>query len=205
MIKTSPLTARLNEIEARITSPSFLSSEGIGNEIACYIFEYPAKEELEVREYLGRLQKRLAIHHSGLDVLHLNLFDVIIDYLKDRNLFDKTLSAQASKGDAGLLRMLSGVVKAEKICQFIAATYRPSDRDLILISGVGNAWPMMRAHNLLNGLHSVMDNRPMVLFYPGTFDGTTLVLFGQFETEASKPGTKPYYRAFRLIPGREVE
>jgi hypothetical protein len=202
---TVTLTERLNEIEGRITNPSFLSSEGIGNEIACYIFDYPARDELLVRDHLAHLQKRLATHHSSLDVLHLNLFDVIIAYLKERNLFDKTLSAQASKGDAGVLRMLSGVVKAEKICQFIAATYHPSRRDLILISGVGSAWPMMRAHSLLNGLHSVMDNRPMVLFYPGTFDGTTLRLFGKIETEASKPGSKPYYRAFRLIPGREAE
>lgn len=199
------LTGRLNLIEERITCPNFLSSEGIGNEIACYIFDYPAKDELRVREHLAHLRKRLSTHHSSLKVLHLNLFDVIIDYLKDRNLFEKTLSAQSSKGDAGLLRMLSGVVKAEKICGFIAATHQPSQRDLILISGVGSAWPLMRAHNLLNGLHAVMENRPMVLFYPGSFDGTTLRLFGDIETEASKPGAKPYYRAFRLVPGRETE
>lgn len=199
----SKLATRLNEIEARVTSSSFLSSEGIGNEIACYIFDYPPEDEAQVRKHLRFLGKRFASHHKQLSVLELNLFDVILDYLRERGLYDKTLAAQAKKGDAGLLRMLSGVVKAEKICQFIATTYKPSERDLILISGVGSAWPMMRAHNLLNGLHSVMDNRPLVLFYPGTFDGTTLKLFGQLETTASKPGTKPYYRAFRLIPGRD--
>ena len=197
------LTGRLNEIEARVTSPSFLSSEGIGNEIACYIFDYCAEDELQVREHRENLEKRLASHHSQLKVLHLNLFDVVLAYLKSRKLFDKTVESQAKKGDAGLLRMLQGVVKAEKICAFIAKTYKPSESDLIFISGVGSAWPMIRAHTLLNGLHTVMDNKPLVLFYPGTFDGTTLCLFGQIETAASKPGAKPYYRAFRLIPGRE--
>ena len=197
------LIKRLNEIEARITDPSFLSSVGIGNEIACYIFDYPAEDELQVRDHLGYLAKRLTTHHGTLDVLHLNLFDVILAYLEKRGLLEKSIAAQATKGDAGLLHMLKGVVEAKKICEFIASDYKPSTRDLILVSGVGSAWPMMRAHNLLNGLHSVMDNKPLVLFYPGTFDGTTLKLFGQLETAASKPGTKPYYRAFRLIPGRE--
>lgn len=197
------LTKRLNKIEERVTSSSFLSSEGIGNEIACYIFDYPAENELQVRKHLDYLMKSFAQNHSHLNVLHLNLFDVILDYLKERKLYEKTIAAQGKKGDVGLLHMLKGVVKSEKICQFIASTYKPSERDLLLISGVGSAWPLMRAHNLLNGLHSVMDNRPLVLFYPGSFDGTTLRLFGQIETAAAKPGTKPYYRAFRLIPGRD--
>ena len=38
------LTERLNQILARVTSPAFLSGQGIGNEIACYIFDYPASE-----------------------------------------------------------------------------------------------------------------------------------------------------------------
>ena len=197
------LTSRLNRIEARVTDEAFLSSEGIGNEIACYIFEYPAEDELQVRDHLQRLEKRFETHHSKLKVLHLNLFDVVLEYLKERKLYEKTIQSQTKKGDAGLLRMLNGVVKADKICPFIASTYKPSDHDLIFITGIGTAWPMMRAHTLLNGLHSVMDNKPLVLFYPGTFDGTTLRLFGKIETAASKPGTKPYYRAFRLIPGRE--
>ena len=34
------LNTRLDRILPRITDPAFLSSEGIGNEIACYIFDY---------------------------------------------------------------------------------------------------------------------------------------------------------------------
>ena len=40
------LRKRLNQILPCITSKSFLSSEGIGNEIACYIFDYPPEGEL---------------------------------------------------------------------------------------------------------------------------------------------------------------
>jgi len=195
------LTERLNQILPRITSEAFLSSEGIGNEIACYIFDYPAKEELQVREHLHRMREHLQIHHNSLKVLHLDLLDVVLEYLKERKLFDEVLKMQASKGDDAVLRALRGPLTAEKIRDFIARKYVPADHDLVLVSGVGSVWPMLRAHGLLNSLHTVMGTTPLVMFYPGSFDGTTLRLFGHIVSSTSKPGTKPYYRAFILVPG----
>ena len=78
---STALIDRLNQIIPRITSDAFLTSEGIGNEIACYIFDYPAQEELQVREHIRLIVDRLASHHSELRVLHLNLREGILDYL----------------------------------------------------------------------------------------------------------------------------
>jgi hypothetical protein len=194
------LTKRLNQILPRVTSPAFLSSKGIGNEIACYIFDYPAKDELKVREHIKMLLDRLASHHSELRVLHMDLLDVALAYLEERRLLAKALEMQATQGDAAVLRALKGPLAAEKLCEFIAAVHRPADHDLVLLSGVGSVWPMLRAHSLLNCLHTVMGRAPLVMFYPGKYDGTTLRLFGQIAPAASKAGTKPYYRAFTLIP-----
>ncbi|MCK4303757.1 MAG: DUF1788 domain-containing protein [Candidatus Eisenbacteria sp.] len=198
---STTLTGRLNQILPRITSEAFLSSEGIGNEIACYIFDYPAHEELKVREHIEMMMGRLASHHSELRVLHLNLLEVVLAYLEKRGLFDKALKMQAPKGDAAVLRALKGPLAAEKLRDFIAAEHMPADCDLLLLSGVGSVWPMLRAHSLLNCLHTMMGKTPLVMFYPGSFDGTTLRLFGQITTTTSKPGGKPYYRAFILVPG----
>ena len=195
------LTNRLNQILPRITSDAFRSSEGIGNEIACYIFDYQAEDELQVRSHIDLMLGRLASHHSELSVLHLDLFDVVIDYLKQRGLLDKALQMQQTKGDPAVLQALKGPLAAEKIWDFIASEHNPQDHDLFLLSGVGSAWPMLRAHSLLNCLHTVMGQTPLVMFYPGSFDGTTLRLFGQIVANTSKAGTKPYYRAFILIPG----
>lgn len=195
------LTERLNQILPRITSEAFLSSEGIGNEIACYIFDYPARDELRVREHIELMLSHMASHHSSLRVLHLNLLDVVLAYLKSRGLFEKALAMHAKKGDAAVLRALKGPLAAEKIREFIASEHAPADHDLILLSGVGSVWPMLRAHSLLNCLHTVTGTTPLVMFYPGSFDGTTLRLFGRIATSTSKPGTKPYYRAFILVPG----
>lgn len=195
------LNKRLNEILPRVTDPAFLSSQGIGNEIACYIFDYPCQSELVVRDHIEMMLARFTSHHAGLRVLHLNLLTVVLDYLEQRGLMSKALKMQATKGDAAVLRALKGPLAAEKIRDFIAQEYAPAEHDLVLVSGVGSVWPMLRAHSLLNCLHTVMGSTPLVMFYPGSFDGTTLRLFGRIETRTSTPGTKPYYRAFILVPG----
>jgi len=198
---SATLVDRLNQILPRVTSPAFLSGEGIGNEIACYIFDYSARDELRVREHIEVMKGRLASHHAELRVLHLNLLDVVLAYLRRRELFEKVLKMQASKGDTAVLRALEGPLAAEKIRDFIATEHAPADHDLLLLTGVGSVWPMLRAHDLLNCLHSVMGKTPLVMFYPGSFDGTTLRLFGRTTPTTSKPGSKPYYRAFILVPG----
>lgn len=140
-------------------------------------------------------------HHSNLRVIHLNLFDVAIDYIKKRGLFEKAIKMQVAKGNPALLHALKGPLAAEKIRDFIASEHDPQNYDLLLLSGVESVWPMLRAHSLLNCLHTIMGQTPLVMFHPGSFDSTTLKLFGQINTATSKPGSKPYYRAFILIPG----
>ncbi len=197
---TATLTDRLNQILPQVTTPTFLSGEGIGNEIACYIFDYPATEELQVRRHVAWMTERLASHHQDLRVLHLDLLDLVVSTLKGRGLFEKALKMQRTKGDAAVLKALRGPLAAEKLRDAIARAHDLGDRDLILLCGVGSVWPMMRAHGLLNCLHTVIGRTPLVMFYPGSFDGTTLKLFGSIATGTRSPGAKHYYRAFQLIP-----
>ena len=195
----TPLTDRLNRILERVTDPAFLSSQGIGSEIACYIFDYPAEEELRVREHIQMMMNRLSTHHSQLQVSELNLFEVALAYLDKRGLLKRALEMQQSKGETAMLKALKGPMSAERIRDFIASEYQPADLDLLILSGVGSLWPMLRIHGLLNCLHTIMGQTPVVIFYPGIFDGTTLRLFGQLEAGLSQPGQKPYYRAFTLV------
>ena len=55
------LTERLNQILPRVTSDDFLSSRGLGNEIAFYIFDYPPEAELRIRDHVAT-ERRLSNH-----------------------------------------------------------------------------------------------------------------------------------------------
>jgi len=87
---------------------------------------------------------------------------------------------------------LKGPLGAEKIAKAFVEEAQPQENNLVLVSGVGNVYPLLRSHNLLNNLHSLMGDTPLVMFYPGTYTGQGLRLFGKLKETN-------YYRAFQLV------
>ena len=187
------LTDRLNQILPTITTTDFLSGKGLGNEIAFYIFDYDPEEELQIREHINFLLAQIPKTAPDLKVTHINLFDLILDYLKERKLLDKVLQMQQQNGDAAVQKALAAPLHASKLLPLFEKAAAPEENDLVLVSGVGNVYPLLRTHSLLNNLHPIMGQTPLVLFFPGKYDGQALKLFGSLQDDN-------YYRAFKLIP-----
>ncbi len=187
------LQQRLNQIPERILSEEFLQGQGLGNEIGFWIFDYQPESELEVREYLVLLQGMLEKKYSHLKVVNINLLQSLVDYLGDRNFVEKAVQMQKEKGDEALLKALKGPLHMDKFAPYLAESSDANEQDIIFISGVGSVWPLLRAHNLLNSLHSLLGHKPVVLFYPGHYTGQTMSLFGKIPSNN-------YYRAFKLVP-----
>jgi len=190
---TDSLTQRLNEILPRTTTNEFLSGKGLGNEIPFYIFDYPPEEELRIREHIQFLLVHIPKRKPGLRVKHINLFDLVVDHLKQRNLLERAFKMQKEKGDEALKKALGSPLRSEKLVHIFVEAAQPQDQNLMLLSGVGSVWPLVRSHNLLNNLQTVMGKTPLVMFYPGRYDGQTLRLFGKVKSNH-------YYRAFKLVP-----
>jgi hypothetical protein len=186
------LNERLNKILPRIISDEFLSGSGIGNEIAFYIFDYPPEDELRVRDFLRTLLDHLPRQKHGLRVKHIDLFDFVVDYLNSRNLLVRAIEMQRQKGDKALKSALAGPLHESKLKTVFAEVAQPDCHDLVILSGVGSAWPLLRSHTLLNNLQAVMGKTPLVMFYPGRYDGQSLRLFGKIKSDN-------YYRAFKLV------
>ena len=189
---TTRFEDRLNQVIDRLLSRELLANAGLGNEIGFYIFDYEPEHELHMRAYLQTIEDQLPKRKPDLRFAHINLFELIIDYLKDRKLLDKSFQLQKSKGDEALLKALSGPLEAKKVAEYFIHKANPEEQDLILLSGIGSAWPLIRSHSLLNSLHPLIQNTPLVIFYPGKFDGQGLRLFGRLKQSN-------YYRAFRLV------
>jgi hypothetical protein len=186
------LTTRLNQVLPKITSKAFLGGKGLGNEISFHIFDYPPENELQIREHIQFLKDKIKKQHTDIQVLHINLFQFIIRHLKEKNILEKSFSLEQKKGTPELLKALKAPLKAEKLVSLIRDAIHPQDYDLMIMDGVGSAWPLVRAHSLLNNLQTVMGNTPLVLYYPGNYDGQALKLFGKIDSNN-------YYRAFRLV------
>ncbi len=190
---TGNLQDRLNKIIPRLTSDELLNNQGLSNEIGFYIFDYPPEHELEVRDYLQIVLKHIGKKKPGLRVKHINLFTLIIEYLEEAKYLDKAITLQKTKGNQALTRALKGPLAPKNIAKIFTAKADPDNHDIILISGVGSAWPMLRSHNLLNNLHPVMGSTPLVMFFPGVYTGAGMQLFGRMKESN-------YYRAFQLVP-----
>lgn len=198
------LTERLNAILPRITVPDFLSGQGIGNEIPFYVFDYPPEDELRVREHLVFLKDKLPKQAPSLKFVHVNLFDFLIEYIKGRGYFEKSLEKERNLGSAKAVKSIRSIASAEKLADHFAKEIMNQKPDLVLVSGVGSAYPIIRTHEVLNNLHKHMGLTPLVMFYPGVYDKITLKLFGKaslaFDSSSTDRKRKArYYRAFRLI------
>ena len=187
------LRQRLNEIPDKILAKEFLKSQGLGNEIGFWIFDYAPEAEIEVREYVTFLENMLNEKHAHLSVVNINLLKSLVGYLGDRNMVEKALKMQAKKGEDLWLHFCNGPLHMDKFAPYLVESSQAADRDIIFITGIGSVWPLLRAHNLLNSLHSLLGHKPVVLFYPGHYDGQTMSLFNRIPSNN-------YYRAFKLVP-----
>ena len=72
---------------------------------------------------------------------------------------------------------------------------RPEEQrtgDLLLITGVGEVFPFARVHSLLEAIQPEVSDIPILVMYPGSFNGRELRLFDKLEANG-------YYRAFNAI------
>ena len=184
---------RLNQVLPRLVSPDVLSNKGAGGEIGFWIFDYPADEEMAMRSWLESvIEPGLRKHVPEIRFKIVDLFEFVVDFLKERNLFDKACDMQTSKGDAAVLASLRSVLKEDRLAARMAEKLDITDLDLLIVKGVGAVYPMLRTHTLLSALHPHMRHTPLLMLYPGRYDGQSLSLFNTLSDDN-------YYRAFRLV------
>lgn len=188
------LEQRLNKVEEMIKKPSFRANKGLGNEVGYYIFDYPAEQELMVRERVNYILNKNKKNNDSFTIVAFDLYDMIIDTLIEKGYLEKCMDFEKSKGLGHLVKAVGNMLrvtgKDNLILKHIKET-SPSN-SVIFITGVGKCYPLLRSHNVLNNLHQVIDNVPVVMFYPGKYSGQDLVLFGEVKDDN-------YYRAFKLV------
>lgn len=190
---TTTFEERLNQALPRLASSDVLDNIGAGGEIGFWIFDYPPEREMEVRSWLDEvIEPGLRKQKPELRFATIDLFQCVISLLEERALLEKAFEMQTRKGDDALLGNLRSVLKEDRLAARIVEMVGVQDLDLLIIKGVGAVYPMLRTHTLLSALHPHMRDTPLLLLYPGRYDGMSLRLF-------NKLGDDNYYRAFRLV------
>ena len=185
---------KLDRMEELIKNPSFRQSSGKANEVNYWIFDYPPEQELAVRERIAYLKSRFQDGREGFLLVEFDLYDMIVEFLRGKNFLDKCYEFERRKGFEQIVKAVGNSLKINDNDGYIVSyikDHTPEDA-VVFLTGIGKCYPILRSHNVLNNLHQSFMRAPVVMFYPGTYNEQTLMLFNEIKDDN-------YYRAFRMI------
>ena len=199
---------RLARIETKIDNKDFLENRGMANEIGYYIFDYDPKDELYVRDSVHNLIDRINKSNKIYKLIEFDLYEIMINYLKDKKYFDRKENVEKNylnkiyeiedkqklddviRAISHSLGCTSDVLDKNYIAKYISE--RVQEHTVIILTGVGKCYPILRSHNILNVLQQAINTVPVIMFFPGKYSGQDFQLFGTIKKQN-------YYRAFRLV------
>lgn len=184
---------RIDAILPKIVEPSFRENKGLGNEIGFYIFDYDPEYELLVRDRVEFIKDK-AKGAYGLNIIEFDLYEIMIEILESKGYLKKNFIMEEKKGSEQVFtatkKALRLTLDNDLLVQYISE--RLDGVDIVFLTGIGKVWPIIRSHSVLNNLHRIVEKQPLVMFFPGTYDGGSLMLFNYLKDDN-------YYRAFQLI------
>ena len=183
---------QFNNLYKILSSPRFLKKEGLGGELPFFIHSFPVNKQSEVETSTESLLKRL--QSDGIEILEVNLYLLCMDILKREEIFDKIVAQEQSwTNKQRLLRILSGPLHIDSaIIPEIHRRLADANAKILLLTGIGAAFPFVRSHTILNNLQTLVGDIPLVMFFPGTYNNISLNLFDRMIDNNS-------YRAHNLI------
>jgi hypothetical protein len=179
-----------------LSGKRFLQMEGLGNEVPFFIYPYAPEDALAVAQAKKRIKNKLS--QKGIRVCEVNLYDLSVEILKERGVWERVLSAEPDQDKDDFRELLQGMLDPQlHIAPAIRSKIDDGEFDIFFLTGIGEVFPYIRSHNVLNNLQSVVTGKPMLMFFPGRYEqsdtlGSTLVLFGRLKDDQ-------YYRAKNIL------
>lgn len=187
---------RFQHLYSVVSGQRFLNKQGLGNEVPFFICPFRAEEAAEMERLQRQLVNRL--EQGGLRILSINLYDLSIELLSQEGDFEWLIEAESDLSKEKLKEELQSLLDVETvIIPEFARLIAETPHDALFISGVGEVYPYIRSHNVLNNLQSTAKDKPTVMFFPGSYThsletGASLDLFGRLHDDK-------YYRAFNIF------
>lgn len=183
----------LEKLDEVIQKEDFLLNRGLGNEVGYYIFDYDPKDELIVRDYINDISGTSV--GDNYEVKVYNLYVIMLEYLEKRGFTEKAIKMEERRGLQKLVESIGRLLKMdlleeENVFFEYVDTHTP-EKSVVFLTGIGELYPLIRAHSILNKMHQVFDRVPVVMMYPGEYDELSLTILNTNKDDN-------YYRAFRV-------
>lgn len=191
------LNDRFIELEDRMISVEALTRYGTANDLKFYIFDYNPKDEITVRKEVKKLLDR------NSKIVEFDLYEMMIKIIEEDGYMEDVLRLENEYDKRLLLsEIFQPLLSVEEEDNRLIDMFKDGAADtgeyIVLITGVGKSFPIIRSHTILNNLQSVFRRNPVVMMYPGRYEiknSMTLRLFERLDDDN-------YYRAFPLVERR---
>lgn len=190
--QSTDIARDFDRLRERVGSEVFLDNRGLANEVGFYVFPYDATKELEVRRRTAELVADAQSGAISAHIIERNLWQVFLQICEDKKILHKIPALEQKRGSDALLARLQKIATPEVFVRTMDYAPHQPGRDVLLITGVGQVYPFVRAHSILENAQSVFEDIPVVLMYPGRYDGQHLHLFDRINDGN-------YYRAFNIL------
>lgn len=192
-----PLNERFIDLEDRMISMDALTRYGTANDLRFYIFDYAPADELMVRKETKKLKER------NPAIVEFDLYEMMLQIIEDEGYMEDVLRMEKDYDKDLLLReVFQPLLSVEEAENTFLDKFKDDVTDdgnsIVLITGVGKAFPVVRSHTILNNLQSIFRRNPVVMMYPGRYEikeKMTMRLFERLDDDN-------YYRAFPLVERR---
>lgn len=179
---------RLDRLRALFQDSDFLEGKGLSNEVNIRIFCYEPENEMVVRHFINQLSTDITLN---CNLKLCNLYKIFLSICEDLDIIDAIPEMEEMDGSKFLLEQLHSAIGENEFIKKMQ--YEPhSHGDVLLVTGVGEVFPFMRIHILLEALQPHFSDIPIMVMYPGEFNGRHVKLFNRFQPN-------DYYRAFSVI------
>lgn len=191
------LSDRFADLENRMTSVQDLTKYGTANDLKFYIFDYNPKDEILVRK---ETKKLLSLNPA---IVEFDLYEMMLEIIEEEGYMEDVLRMEPEYDKDLLLRevfqpLLSVEEEDNAFLNMFKERIPDDGSKIVLITGVGKSFPIIRSHTILNNLQSIFRKNPVVMMYPGRYEiknSMTLRLFERLDDDN-------YYRAFPLVERR---
>lgn len=184
----SDIRKDLESIKTRFSDEVFLCNKGLSNEVGIHVFCYDPRDEMIVRDYMANLMQQKDLPFR---LIECDLYKIFLQICENKRILKTIPMMEKKKGSDGLLKQLQKIASPEAFVELMQ--YEPHQHgDILLIAGVGKVYPFMRSHNILDNIQHLFSDVPVVMLYPGKFNGQELSLFDEFHDGN-------YYRAFNML------
>jgi hypothetical protein len=184
----SDIKSRLDNLRVEIQKEDFLAGKGLSNEVNIRMFCYDPQDEMAVRHFV---EQAVADQTLNCHLVERNLYKIFLEICDKKKITKAAPSMEEKKGKDFLKQQTE---RFANVKSFVAKMqYEPHERgDVLLITGVGEVYPFMRIHLLLEAMQKDFSDIPILVMYPGKYDGRFVRLFDKLEPN-------PYYRAFNIV------